>query len=115
MDRFSEYDQQCSNDSLALVSGSRPIKMSQRFVLGRENVPCVAKVVNRSLKADCTDFKHNCYFAYLITYFDKHGFVRYVLFKDELILKTVAIFVQKAGLMLAFHKIDYSIQYAKLT
>ena len=32
--------------------------MSPRFVLGRENVPCVAEVVNRSLKADCTDF--NC-------------------------------------------------------
>ena len=35
------------------------------------------------------------------------GFVRYVLFKDELILKTVAIFVQKAGLIwqqkVAFH------------
>ena len=26
-------------------------------------------------------------------------FVRYVLFRDELILKTVAIFVQKAGLI----------------
>ena len=34
------------------------IEMSPRFVLGRENVPCVAEVVNRSLKADCTDF--NC-------------------------------------------------------
>ena len=45
-----------SNDSLALVFSSRPIKMSPRFVLGRENVPCVAEVVNRSLKADCTDF-----------------------------------------------------------
>ena len=56
-DRFSEYDQQCSNDSLALVFSSRPIKMSPRFVLGQENVPCVAEVVNRSLKADCTDFK----------------------------------------------------------
>ena len=56
IDRFSEYDQQCSNDSLALVFSSRPIKMSPRFVLGRENVPCVAEVVNRSLKADCTDF-----------------------------------------------------------
>ena len=33
------------------------LKMSPRFVLGRENVPCVAEVVNRSLKADCTDFK----------------------------------------------------------
>ena len=30
--------------------------MSPRFVLGRENVPCVGEVVNRSLKADCTDF-----------------------------------------------------------
>ena len=30
--------------------------MSSRFVLGRENVPCIAEVVNRSLKADCTDF-----------------------------------------------------------
>ena len=33
--------------------------MSPRFVLGRENVPCVAEVVNRSLKADCTDFNTN--------------------------------------------------------
>ena len=32
------------------------IEMSPRFVLGRENVPCVAEVVNRSLKADCTDY-----------------------------------------------------------
>ena len=32
------------------------IEMSPRFVLGRENVPCVAEVVNRSLKADWTDF-----------------------------------------------------------
>ena len=31
--------------------------MSPRFVLGQENVPCVAEVVNRFLKADCTDFK----------------------------------------------------------
>ena len=30
--------------------------MSPRFVFRRENVPCVAEVVNRSLKADCTDF-----------------------------------------------------------
>ena len=37
--------------------------MSPCFILGRENVPCVAEVVNRSLKADCTDFnsrKHRC-------------------------------------------------------
>ena len=30
--------------------------MSPRLVLGRENVPWVAEVVNRSLKAACTDF-----------------------------------------------------------
>ena len=34
--------------------------MSPRFVLGRKNVPCVAEVVNRSLKADCTDFIRDC-------------------------------------------------------
>ena len=33
--------------------------MSPRFVLGRENVPCVAEVVNRSLKADCTHYNLN--------------------------------------------------------
>ena len=32
--------------------------MSPGFVLGQENVPCIAQVVNRSLKADCTDFMH---------------------------------------------------------
>ena len=32
------------------------IEMSPRFILGRENVPCVPEVVNRSLKADCTDY-----------------------------------------------------------
>ena len=32
------------------------IEISPRFILGRENVPCVAEVVNRSLKADCTDY-----------------------------------------------------------
>ena len=32
--------------------------MSPRFVIGGggRNVPCVAEVVNRSLKVDCTDF-----------------------------------------------------------
>ena len=30
--------------------------MSPGFLLGQENVPCVPEVVNRSLKADCTDF-----------------------------------------------------------
>ena len=33
--------------------------MSPRFVLGWENVPCVTEVVNRSLKADCTDFNNS--------------------------------------------------------
>ena len=32
--------------------------MSPRFLLGWENVLCVAEVVNRSLKADCTDFRY---------------------------------------------------------
>ena len=32
--------------------------MSPRFVLERENVLCVAEVVNRSLKADSTDFTY---------------------------------------------------------
>ena len=53
--------------------------------------------------------KHNYYFAYFIIYFDRHTshkilemvFVRYVLFKDELIFKIVAIFVQKGRLNLA--------------
>ena len=36
------------------------IEMSPRFPLGKENVPCVAEVVNRSLKADCTDFTIDC-------------------------------------------------------
>ena len=40
-----------------------PVKTSPRFVLGRENVPCVAEVVNGSLKADCTDF--TCTFTHV--------------------------------------------------
>ena len=39
--------------------------MSPRFVLGRENVPLVAEVVNRSLKADCTDLTIMNYFLEL--------------------------------------------------
>ena len=54
--QMTEDDQQCSNDSVALVFSSRPNEMSPHFVLGRENMPYVAEVVNRSLKADCTDF-----------------------------------------------------------
>ena len=43
--------------------------MSPQFVLGRENVACVAEVVNRSHKADCTDFTScvNFYFGTLHT------------------------------------------------
>ena len=44
------------------------IEMSPRFVLGRENVPCVAEVVNRSLKADCTDFTHTVHSGYISTH-----------------------------------------------
>ena len=36
--------------------------MGPRFVLGRENVSCVAEVVNRSLKVDCTDFTEDISF-----------------------------------------------------
>ena len=39
--------------------------MSPRFVLGREIVPCVAEVVNMSLKADCTDFTTKICFSSL--------------------------------------------------
>ena len=40
--------------------------MSPRFILGRESAPCVAEVVNKSLKADCTDFNCvNSMFRYL--------------------------------------------------
>ena len=34
--------------------------MSPRFKVRRENVSCVVEVVNRSLKADCTDFITIC-------------------------------------------------------
>ena len=40
--------------------------MSPRFVLGRENVPCVAEVVNRSLKADYTDFTYGNTLKFLV-------------------------------------------------
>ena len=62
VDRLTDSEDMISNNSLALVFSSRSIKVSPRFVLGRENVPCVADVVNRSLKADCTDFtSHGLY------------------------------------------------------
>ena len=47
------------------------IEMSSRFILRRENVPCVAEVVNRSLKADCTDFTKYLRKGRLINVFDK--------------------------------------------
>ena len=43
--------------------------MSLRFVLGRENVPCVTEVVNRSLKAECADFNlvdENSLFIFIV-------------------------------------------------
>ena len=42
--------------------------MSPRFVLGRENVPCIAEVVNRSLKADCTDFTRGAFHLHPTTH-----------------------------------------------
>ena len=42
--------------------------MSPRFILGRENVPCVAEVVNRSLKADCTDYNKKIDAPVLLSY-----------------------------------------------
>ena len=61
--------------------------MSPRFVLGRENMPCVAEVVNRSFKADCTDFTTMCTkeqqtsdnlivkdYSFIIEIFDKFSF-----------------------------------------
>ena len=58
VDRWTDSEDMISNNSLALVFSSKSIKVSPRFVLGRENVPCVAEVVDRSLKADCTDFNN---------------------------------------------------------
>ena len=55
VDRLTDSEDMISSNSLALVFSSRSIKVSPRFLLGRENVPCVAEVVNRSLKAYCTD------------------------------------------------------------
>ena len=57
IDRLTDSEDMISNNSLPLVFSLKPIKVSPRFILGWENVPCVAEVVNRSLKADCTDFK----------------------------------------------------------
>ena len=51
--------------------------MSPRFVLGWENVPCVAEVVNRSFKADCTDF--NNMFSFIYKYFKYSLFCIYSL------------------------------------
>ena len=48
--------------------------MSPRFVLGRENVLCVAEVVNRLLKADCTDFKHRCKHSVLSSFDTREHF-----------------------------------------
>ena len=67
--------------------------MSPRFVLGRENVPCIAEVVNRSLKADCTDFTRTAFhenwpqlsddFIHSFKYFSENWIILiiYLLFK----------------------------------
>ena len=58
--RFKFLNLVVINDSLALVFSSRPIKMSPRFVLGRENVLCVAEVVNRSLMSRHLQHEGTC-------------------------------------------------------
>ena len=63
------------------------IEMSPHFLLGRENVPCVAEVVNRSLKADCTDFT-NCFLpidtfrSFSKLHFIEKFYRRFVHFED---------------------------------
>ena len=71
--------------------------MSPRFVLGRENVPCVAEVVNRSLKADCTDFTcislYPCYRdAYMNTCISliMHSYILSILLTNMLVTKIPA-------------------------
>ena len=62
--------------------------MSPRFVLGRENVPCVAEVVNRSLKADCTDLAVTTYFGsryYLPKKKDPNRLKKYLAFWAQLL------------------------------
>ena len=54
--------------------------MSLRFVLGQENVPYIAEVVTRSLKADCTDFKSIISIYVLIMYVH---FIHFVNNKQE--------------------------------
>ena len=56
--------------------------MSPGFVLGRENVPCVAEVVNRSLKADCTDFKDGLKLVAIVAISD---FTKGYLIKQKII------------------------------
>ena len=57
--------------------------MSPRFVLGRENVPCAAEVVNRSLKADCTDFtrsdSESIFQQQLVNTMDMIAAIQYIL------------------------------------
>ena len=49
------------------------IEMSPRFILGRENVPCVAEVVNRSLKADCTDYNYKAVYECALLQFSNEN------------------------------------------
>ena len=62
--------------------------MSPRFVLGQENVPCVAEVVNRSLKADCTDFTPYAEKELCVSRFLANLLVFYIVdgFKGDLII-----------------------------
>ena len=57
--------------------------MSPRFVLGRENVPCFAEVVNRSLRADCTDFTFIGNLAVVSNYLSNSELLSEKLSKDS--------------------------------
>ena len=65
------------------------IEMSPRFVLGQENVPCVTEVVNRSLKADWTDF----------TLDSLHQFISVIQNKDFRTFRPVAIIVMMIAII----------------
>ena len=66
------------------------IEMSPRFVLGRENVPCVAEVVNRSLKADCTDSTFADFYETIII--EMRLFLSLYLVDPEMCLNDVILF-----------------------
>ena len=57
--------------------------MSPHFVLGWENVPCIAEVVNRSLKADCKDFTYEYADGLSVLGLAINGYLLYNKFKIQ--------------------------------